>query len=146
MINMNHIDFFKQFLNIKYVNNNNISNFRLYPFYANNNKIPSLDYIKKHGINCIGLLNLYCRKYNIQILNSGGTYGWFNQFKKKNKINLNKLKKGSIVFRKFRNDIDQGHIAFIIDDDLNIIHASKDKKCVCIEKILKNYFEYEVFL
>jgi hypothetical protein len=109
------------------------------PFYIN--KIPDIEYIKQHGINCAGLIN-------IMRLNScgnvpgkgewrGGTQSWYNYLKSKDVLITfdyrQNYPKGTLLLRNYRNPSEQGHVTVIYDKDENdmwlndsIIHAYND--------------------
>ncbi len=134
------------------------------PFYINN--IPDNEYIKKHGINCAGLIN-------IMRLNScgnvpgngnwrGGIESWYNYLKSKEVLKPFDFKqnypKGTLLLRNYRDSYDQGHAAVICDKhDIwlndNIIHAYNDvsggkvgiTKLGCSHYIIpEGYYEYAI--
>ena len=106
------------------------------PFYYENGTLPSIDIIKREGINCVGFINLIIRFLKLELPDEGGTDGWFKKLQNENKleiININKTyPKYTLLLRDYTNEQDQGHLAFtyneIILKDNKIVHAySKNK-------------------
>jgi len=120
------------------------------PFYALNLKIPDLDYIRDNlSISCAGIANIM-RRYNNKLIPChnifpGGTKAW-ESFLMENKllyifsIDYNDCKKlnrdlfvdkginnkvifpiGTLLFRRYKDNDDQGHIAVVVDPDKNLI-------------------------
>jgi cell wall-associated NlpC family hydrolase len=93
------------------------------PFYADD-KTYSSEYVMKHGVNCAGLVNLLAREIGIE--SKGGALMWMGL----NVLNLELFEsdkietypKGSLLFREYRSDTDQGHMAIYTGDN-QILHA-----------------------
>ena len=49
----------------------------IHPFYIIGD-IPAVDYVRKHGINCAGVVNLMRRVVGKPVKDDGGTISWFN--------------------------------------------------------------------
>ena len=113
----------------------------IYPFYVN--EIPSIEYIKKNGLNCAGFINLLRLKSGKDVPGTGedrgGTLSWFNYFKDKKCLEVFDYRKnypvGTLFFRKYRSIMDQGHFAVLYELDKNdlwlnnkIIHSYYDKE------------------
>jgi len=126
------------------------------PFWIDNSKPPSINYIQKKGTSCTGLINLIRRYMGLKIPGErdffgcciGGTYEWFDYLKKKKrleKIITNKVyPKGTLLIQNY-NPKDQGHVAFTINSskkgliNTKIIHnIHNHKKEVTIEEF-KDY-------
>ena len=118
------------------------------PFYSINKDLPPLKEIEKNGINCAGLINIFCRKfskipflteYDIvddkNVTNKGGTDSWFLHLYKNNlleKINIFKsYPTGTLLVRNYINEYNQGHLAIKMDDKplflSRIIHARSNE-------------------
>ena len=107
------------------------------PFYYENGTLPSIDIIKREGINCAGFINLIIRFLDLKLPDEGGgTDGWFKKLKNENKlekININKTyPKYTLLLRDYTNEQDQGHLAFTYNEtilkDSKIIHAYSRNK------------------
>ena len=92
------------------------------PAYGENTPPPSVDYLRSRTIFCIGPINLIRRKVGKIVPTAGdarydgGTVAcwayWHNYMKPwKNSRNL---PHGTLIFRKFRNSVDQGHGAIVL--------------------------------
>jgi len=96
-----------------------------HPFYIE--KIPTKAYLKKHGINCAGFINLLRQKAGKKVpgsgINRGGTDGWFNYLKKKQVLekfdDIKNYPLGTLFLRKYRNVEDQGHVAVYLTKGKN---------------------------
>ena len=132
------------------------------PFYSENNIPPSIDYIKKNGICCTGLINLVRRYINLEVPGvkennfPGSTGTWFKYLNTKNiliPLDINKvIPIGSLLIHDFIDVKNQGHVAILIEKNDNlfeskIIHAYEDINKtntglpgVVIEKIKKNFY------
>lgn len=95
--------------------------------YVSHEPIPTIDYIKQTGINCVGLINLIRRYFKQDIPGikenkqyAGGTYEWFKYFKKNKRLKKFNYKKsypiGTLLLRNYSNEQDQGHMAIIYND------------------------------
>ena len=110
-----------------------------YPFYLDN--IPEESYIRKHGINCTGLINLMRQKINLPVPGKGKYKGappaWYYYLKNK-KGGLEKFDDskdypvGTLFLRRYKNDHDRGHVA---------VYSKKNKKCLYGEILHSYYFE-----
>ena len=120
------------------------------PFWFANEKPPELNFIKKKGLNCVGLANLVRRFMGLQVPGKvtgqklsaitkkwpGSTDAWFEYLKNKRrleKIDFNKVyPKGTLLLQDY-NPKDQGHVAFTINSskkgllETKIIHSVNDK-------------------
>ena len=104
------------------------TNKNLFPFYID--VLPSLSYIKEHGINCTGLINILRQKVGKEIPGNGeyrvGTVEWYNFLKKKKVIHKfddsQKYPIGTLFLRRYRSVEDQGHVAvYIVETDKKIM-------------------------
>lgn len=127
-----------------------------YPFYVANKPPPSLEIIKKNGINCAGFINLIRRHMNLEIpgiitgekksIFPGGTGEWFGYLKKEKrleKIDYDKTyPKGTLLLEDY-NPNNQGHLAMVYTSNkkglLNskIIHTRWESH---IKKVQIDYF------
>lgn len=138
------LDFIYNLLNTKYDWWNNSDDMRIIenPSYAINKPIPTINYIKKKFINCVGIINLMRRINNLLIPGTdnpnykypGGTYIWFKYLKKEKKLTKfnknNNYPRGTLLLKKYIDSNNQGHVAVIYRaSTLNpkIIHAWTDK-------------------
>ena len=73
---------------------------------------PPIEEVKKNGLNCAGLANLYLRASGI-CPPQGGTISYWDRYgTKSNVFNVSKdYKAGTIIGRKYRDGRDQGHLA-----------------------------------
>ena len=114
----------------------------IYPFYVDT--VPSIDYIKKYGINCTGLINLLRQMAGKDIpgngIYRGGTDQWFKFLKKKKVLHKfddsQKYPIGTLFLRKYRNVEDQGHVAIYITE-------SKHKNKPLYGKIIHAHFAHD---
>ena len=111
----------------------------LHPFYVD--YIPPINYIKKHGINCAGLVNIMRLKNGKNIpgfgIYRGGTGMWdyyLNSKKLLEKFDIEKqYPVGTLFLRRYRNVEDQGHLAVLYGNngenvlDGDIIHSYNDE-------------------
>lgn len=92
------------------------------PFYCSRIKSPA--YVKKHGCNCAGLINLIHNKRRLPVPGcgdgkkyAGGTYMWYKHLKSIKALEPIDCKKeyptGSLLLRRYRNTADQGHLALL---------------------------------
>ena len=106
------------------------------PFYIN--EIPNIEYVRTHGINCAGLINIMRLNTSGSVPGEGnwrgGTLSWYEYLKSKDVLidfdYRRNYPKGTLLLRNYRNENDQGHLAVICGKDkhgkwLNddIIHA-----------------------
>lgn len=109
-----------------------------HPFYAD--EMPSITYIKKHGINCTGVVNLMRQKLGLSVpgkgRHRGGTTAWYYYLKNKGGLEkFNDAKnypKGTLFLRRYKNDKDRGHIA---------VYCKENKKPLYGDIIHSYYFE-----
>lgn len=88
-----------------------------YPFYIDS--VPSNSYIKKHGINCTGMVNLMRQKLGLSVPgrgpHEGGTPAWYHFLKTTGGLekldDTKNYPEGTLFFRRFRGMKDKGHIA-----------------------------------
>jgi hypothetical protein len=108
------LKFAKSLIGIKYTRwtkNNEVD------FYCD--ELPSMNKLKIQGINCTGLINVMMLKVGLDIPDGkvvrGGTYFWFNYFKKNKVLEPFDYTKqypiGTLLIRKYRDEEDQGHVA-----------------------------------
>jgi hypothetical protein len=85
-------------------------------------KPQDIPFIRKNGIACSGFANLLMHKVGVEMPKNkskhrGGTGFWYRQFKKNKKLRDFDYHKdyppGTMLFRKYRNVEDQGHIAIL---------------------------------
>jgi len=95
--------------------------------YAEVKSLPTLKTINKTGINCAGLINLMRHKVGLpipgriegmrQVEHPGGTYIWPAYLNKLGRLEPYDVSKryppGTLIMRKFKNEMDQGHLAVI---------------------------------
>ena len=127
------------------------------PFYIN--EIPNIEYIKQHGINCAGLINIMRLKCSGNIPGEGswrgGTESWYNYLKSKNALIEFDYKSnypiGTLLLRTYRNPNEQGHLAVIYDKDKNdiylndtIIHSYNDKSGGKVDKCYLGFSHYSI--
>lgn len=108
------------------------------PFYYDNKEAPSIIRMQNEGINCAGFLNVCFRHLQINLSKEGGgTEGWFEHYKNKQKNNQGKFLEintdfiypvGTLLLRDYHSEEDQGHVAMVYDSskklkDTKIIHA-----------------------
>ena len=119
------------------------------PFWIENTKPPSIEYIKKKGAVCVGLGNLVRRYMGLEVPGNitgkkkhfwpGGTESWFKYLKKEKrleKIDFEKVyPKGTLLIQPF-NPKDQGHIAITINSS---------KKGLLYSKIIHNVHDKGLF-
>lgn len=107
------------------------------PFWAENSTVPEIETIKTQGCNCAGFINLICRFLNLQIPGlsldlpyAGGTYVWFDYLNSFGVLEQFKPERnypfGTILLRGYSNPIDQGHVAFVLDD-MRLAHCYPEK-------------------
>jgi len=94
----------------------------LAPFYCSEEPV-SAEYVKQHGCNCAGLINIIATLSNSLIPGfaekdyyAGGTYAWFEYLSKRGLLQPLTMKSypaGTLLFRKYRNPEDQGHVAIL---------------------------------
>ena len=118
------------------------------PFWIENNKPPSLEIIRKGGVNCAGFPNLIRRYMGLDIpgiINGekkmkfpGGTGTWFDYLKKKKrlkKIDYSKTyPKGTLLLEDF-NPINQGHLAIV---------WTENKKGLLYSKLIQSRWESNI--
>jgi len=92
------------------------------PFYCQDS--PSYDYIRTHGCNCAGLVNLLQTRNHLPIpgvaehrIYAGGTEEWFQYLDREGMLEPIDMDKsymaGSLLVRKYRDATDQGHLAVL---------------------------------
>ena len=120
------------------------------PFWFANEKPPELNFVKKKGLNCVGLANLVRRYMGLQVPGKvtgqkltaiikqwpGSTSAWFHYLKTEKrleKIDFDKVyPKGTLLLQDF-NPKDSGHVAFTINSSKKgllhskIIHSIYDR-------------------
>lgn len=103
-------------------------------------ELPSVDELTLKGTNCSGFVNILRQKYGNRIpsikdipeyIVKGGTSYWYEL--KKNLMKPFDIKckypMGTLLFRKYRNKYDQGHMAIICDTETKqIIHCYYENK------------------
>ena len=117
------------------------------PFWYEDNPPPPINIIKRDGLNCAGLINLYLRAISITPL--GGTVTYWNKFKKDTRP-FNPLvyyKEGVIIGRRYRDENDQGHLALSIGNG-NLMEAVPEVGVVICSieisnRLAKNYFKLD---
>jgi hypothetical protein len=95
--------------------------------YADTSHIPDIDTIMKHGINCVGVINLARRFIGLQPPGfkdgvkwetyAGGTYSWWQHLKRRGWLEPLDVSasypKGTLLLREYKDETDQGHVAII---------------------------------
>ena len=127
------------------------------PFYIN--EIPNIEYVRTHGINCAGLINIMRLNTSGSVPGEGnwrgGTLSWYEYLKSKDVlIDFDYRKhypKGTLLLRKYKNENDQGHLAVICEKDkqgkwLNddIIHAYSNGSSGGISICKLGYSHYSI--
>jgi hypothetical protein len=140
-------EFLKGFLGVKYTwwhEGDPIS--KDAPFYSLGieDELPSLSIISEKGVNCAGLLNLaraFCKKEGLE-----GTYQWETPFTWLPLTKDTNLIEGVVLFRKYADDSDQGHLSYVISETEFIHSCDYDEieTGVCISKIeeWRHYFTH----
>ena len=94
------------------------------PLWCCDEELPSIDIIKREGMNCAGLINLMRRKAGLSVLVLkpdrknvlGGTDDWFKYLNSKDRLQPFDIKasypRGTMLLRDY-NFIDEGHLAVI---------------------------------
>jgi hypothetical protein len=136
------INYAKQFLGVKYsfwINSMSPPTKDKAPFWIENKPPPSIEQIKKEGMCCVGLTNLMRRHMNLEVpghitneINNldfiGGTENWFSYLKNQNRLKeidyTEKVPVGTLLLQNY-NDIDQGHVAVIIESSEEGLLESK---------------------
>ncbi len=94
------------------------------PFWFAPGPVPSEERIRAEGCNCVGLFNLLFRKLGREPV--GTTVDWFARLDKKQKIvGETDFPFGTILLRECRDEVDQGHIAIVLDDG-QLLHCYPD--------------------
>ncbi len=120
------------------------------PFWASEGGEVPIEQIRLGHLNCAGLLNVLCRKLQIEIPGAkerhwfaGGTGLWWDFFEEsgwhESYDETKSYPKGSILLRKFRTIEDQGHIAIVWENG-KVLHCWPEKG-VIIEDPEKGYYE-----
>lgn len=121
------------------------------PFWAFQGPAPTLARVQKEHLNCAGLLNVICRHLGVKIPGTdeqsyyaGGTYDWYVFLDRNKKLRpfvaSTEYPVGSLLFRRYKTEQDQGHIAFVFGTG-KVIHSWPEKG-VCIDQIFEDYYEY----
>lgn len=148
MMNPNNLtEFFKKYLGAKYTwwhEGDPVGEEA--PFYSLpvGSPIPTVEEVCVKGICCAGLLNLgrlFCG-----LEGCFGTITYEETFPWQEIPTMSSLKEGVILFRKYQNDEDQGHLAYMINET-ECIHScdyDKTETGVCISKYedWKHYFTH----
>tara|TARA_B100000242_G_C43027130_1_gene478300 strand:- start:825 stop:1448 length:624 start_codon:yes stop_codon:yes gene_type:complete len=118
------------------------------PFWFVNEKPPDLDFVKKKGLNCVGLANIVRRFMGLQVPGKvtgqktstitkkwpGSTDAWFEYLKDKKrleKIDFKKVyPKGTLLIQDY-NPKDQGHVSFTINSSKKGLLETKIIHCIC---------------
>ena len=109
---------------------------RVYPFYLD--EVPCITYIKKHGINCVGMINLMVQQVGLKTpgkgIHRGGPNAWYYYLKSKGKIEKFDDSKdypiGTLFLRRYKTEHDRGHVA---------VYCKHNKKCLYGE-IIHSYY------
>lgn len=123
------------------------------PFWASVGGEVPLESIKVGHLNCAGLLNVICRKFDIYIPGAaerhflaGGTGLWWEMFEEMGVLipyeEGKAYPKGTILLRKYKAIDDQGHIA-IVYDEKRIIHCWPEGG-VILDEPAPDYYEMVV--
>lgn len=165
------IQYAKQFIGVKYtswVPEDGVPKKNCAPFWVDNKSPPPIEEIKNGGMCCVGLANLIRRYMGLQIpgiiegeINPfkfiGGTENWFYYLKNNNRlkeIDYNEIVPiGTLLLQNY-NEIDQGHVAIVIESNKNVllyskkIHAihhtkNKNKYNKVIVETFNDYFYYD---
>ncbi len=105
-------------------------------FWCVDKPAPTAEFIisEDKSIVCTGLINLMCRYVKVPIPKykkyPGGTVAWYKWLSKNKCIKKLQNKSidfsiGTLLIRKYKNEVDQGHVAIVIEKNL-IIHAAAD--------------------
>ena len=141
------------------------------PFYCRSTDAPNLDFVKAHGTNCAGLLNLLWHiKGNVVpglksgLWNAGGTTIWHSYLESIGALEPFDAKKaypkGTLILRRYEEVDAQGHVAVIYSDpkqpsdtvlDQELLHSYPDAG-VAIDATVKmshdwhpdGYYEFAV--
>lgn len=116
------------------------------PFWIANAPPPSIDILEKNGTVCVGLGNLVRRYMGLEVPGNGekskkywpgGTESWFEYLNENNRLSVINFDKsypvGTLLIQNF-NDIDQGHIAIVIEstdkslENTRILHNIDDRE------------------
>jgi hypothetical protein len=108
------------------------------PSYSSNGEVPPNSYIRSHGINCVGVINLMRRYNNRKVpgcfgekpeVYTGGPFIWFDYLHDRgvlHKFDATRVyPKGTLLLRKYKDRDDHGHIAVIYQSDARgVLHSS----------------------
>jgi len=92
-----------------------------HPFYIDD--MPTNAYLKKHGTNCTGFINILRQKAGKSVPGSGewkgGMSGWYDYLKSKKVLkkfdDTKNYELGTLFLRRYRSIEDQGHVAVYIN-------------------------------
>ncbi len=108
------------------------------PFWASNDKCPSVSEVKSSSCACTGLINLMRRKLKLSVPGvdikykyAGGTWIWFKTLKPKlEKFDINKIyPRGTLLIRNYKTPEDQGHVAIIYTNNSKNVLLAKLLHC-----------------
>ena len=103
---------------------------RHYPFYLD--EIPKIEYIRKHGINCVGMINLMVQKIGLKPpgrgIHRGGTPAWYYHLKSKGKLekfdDTKNYPVGTLFLRRYKSNHDRGHVAVYSKHNKKVLYGN----------------------
>lgn len=117
--------FVRQLLGTKYVTAPDDSN--ALQFYASNGPPPSVTYVREHGVDCLGLVNLFFRSNEIKVYPIG-LAKWPEHYSliPMQQTTDMAYPSGTILMAPFKSDEeDPGHVAIVYHNNI-ILHAWKN--------------------
>jgi len=109
------------------------------PFWASNEKMPSLRTIRREGCNCTGLLNLMRRSVSLPIpppregFSIIGTDAWFLFLHSRDKLEVfdchKQYPRGTLLLSRYLHDDAQGHLAVVVQPDLHDTYQTHILHC-----------------
>ena len=132
------------------------SSYNIQSYASNSSVIPSKTEIIKHGMNCVGIINLMRRMVNKNIPGvkekrkfAGSTSLWFNYLKKNNLLKKFDSKTtypvGTLLIRNYTSRSDEGHVAVIFKEDRRgvlyskLIHCAEHPNHLEIDLVVNSY-------
>lgn len=132
------------------------------PFYCT--RIPDTKTIQESGCNCAGLINMLHVSRGLTVPGviskeqyAGGTYIWFKYLKRAKLLEPIDVEKsypaGSLLIRKYRNSVDQGHLAILYSSgpllEQKLLHCYPEKGITIDDSVTtshnwlkKGYYEF----
>lgn len=119
-----------------------------YPIYGIDGDPPCIDFLKKKGIACSGLINLIRRHLKLSIPQfstfPGGTEAWYRKLKVNNFLQTFyldqqiKYPRGALLITRYKGPLDQGNMEIVLehtDNEITLL-CSTHEKGVTVEKFL----------